>query len=94
MNKITKPLNQSVAQKGDLIINGTDITLSEDLTIKGNLTILDAEIDLAGYNLTVEGSVYQEDGILYINSGNVDVYGDYLIEKLCSYSTGRLQIVN
>ena len=62
--------------------------ISGDVTIDGNLTIIDQELDLAGYNLTINGNLNQFSADstsekipckLKVNGGKLRVNGDYTI---------------
>ncbi|HPT92066.1 MAG TPA: dockerin type I repeat-containing protein, partial [Acetivibrio sp.] len=52
--------------------------LYESIEINGNV-YLGRNLDLNGYKLTVKGNLYHTDGTLIINSGTLEVEGDYII---------------
>jgi len=55
--------------------------LYESIEINGNV-YLGRNLDLNGYKLTVKGNLYHTDGTLIINSGTLEVQGDYIIGTL------------
>ena len=56
-------------------------TLEEDTTIGGDLILIDDTLDLNGHKLTITGNLIQYSGIVYVHGGELNVEGDYRIEK-------------
>lgn len=48
------------------------------MTVNGDM-ISTSDIDLDGGTLTVTGTLYQQSGILNVNTGKLDVKGNYYI---------------
>ncbi len=70
-----------------LMISGNTIisknyTLTNDLTIYGDLYLNGGTLDLNGYTLSVGGSVIQSGGTMDINGGTLDVKGNYRIQQI------------
>ncbi|MGN0131604.1 MAG: PKD domain-containing protein, partial [Lachnospiraceae bacterium] len=62
-----------------VIGDGTGIygyTLTEDLVVDGDLTLLDDTLDLNGYTMTVKGNLILQEGELKVNGGTLIVEGD------------------
>ena len=56
-------------------------TLTENTVYEGDLILLDDELNLNGYTLTVKGSLIQISGNVNINKGALIVEGDYRIQS-------------
>ena len=70
--------------ENDLEYAVTGFTLQEDYTSKGDLYLMDGNLDLNGHTLTVEGDLIQASGDMTINGGTLIVKGNYRMQ----YRTG------
>ncbi len=70
--------------ENDLEYAVTGFTLQEDYTAKGDLYLMDGNMDLNGHTLTVEGDLIQASGDMNINGGALIVKGSYRMQ----YRTG------
>nr|MCR5700745.1 fibronectin type III domain-containing protein [Lachnospiraceae bacterium] len=76
--------------------------LTEDTVINGDFTLLSGELDLAGYNLTVEGDFIHSGGHVNVNGGSLIIKGNYIkqyiyekaFEKVVEQSAGLLIMDN
>ncbi|MCM1499074.1 MAG: PKD domain-containing protein [Clostridium sp.] len=57
----------------------TGYTLTKDTVIQGDFQLLAGTMDLNGHTLTVTGSLMQRGGTVEVNSGRLEVYGDYTL---------------
>ena len=83
---------------GNTIIS-KDYTLTNDLTIYGDLYFNGGTLDLNGYNFSVGGCIIQSGGVMKINRGTLNIGGDYRIQTLLSNgeytdSSGYLRMLN
>ena len=60
---------------------GYDITLTKDMVINNNFDVTGGTIDLNGHTLTINGNLLQPGGQIYIDSGTLEVNGDYRIQS-------------
>ncbi|MCL2052998.1 MAG: hypothetical protein FWG90_00945 [Oscillospiraceae bacterium] len=75
-----------------LNINGCNVTfsggeragwrLTEDETFNGTLNLGSGTLDLNGHKLTVKGGLLQSGGVVNINGGELEIEGDYRIQRL------------
>lgn len=85
----------TAAGGGDEVGAATDrvieesLTLTSDMTVTGNLTIVNKAIDinLNGHKLTVGGNLIQQNGKIDLNGGSIEVDGDYRLMRLSSSDT-------
>ncbi|TYQ15727.1 UNVERIFIED_CONTAM: dockerin type I repeat protein [Acetivibrio alkalicellulosi] len=75
------------------VIN-SDLSLSEDKLVIGNLEITEGVLNLNGYTLKVQGDLIQNGGIVNINGGNLEVDGDYRIGNENNYVRAILTMTN
>ena len=54
-------------------------TLTKDTVIQGDFNLLAGIMDLNGYKLTITGNLVQRGGTIDIDSGRLEVYGDYTL---------------
>jgi len=92
----------------NLITNGCNVTffegersgwnLSGDETFNGDLFLGSGTLDLNGHKLTITGNLIQSGGIVLVNSGELEVQGDYRIQTLrngaYSNSAGTLNMTD
>ena len=70
-----------------------DMTVTEDLTLEadmetGNLFLMQGELNLNGYTLTVHGDCIQPGGSMVINGGKLITEGDYRIQTRTATEVG------
>lgn len=70
-----------------------DMTVTEDLTLEadmetGNLLLMQGELNLNGYTLTVHGDCIQPGGSMVINGGKLITDGDYRIQTRTAAEVG------
>ena len=70
----------------DTIIS-SDLTLYEDKTF-GDLYLNGGTLNVNGKKLTVQGNLIQYSGTLYVNAGQVDIGGDYRLQREVIASNG------
>ncbi len=66
-------------------------TLTEDVTMFGNLTV-NANIDINGYTLTVNGDLYQSGGTLLVHDGSLIIGGDYRLYGRLTYDDDKAEV--
>ncbi|MGN0612631.1 MAG: dockerin type I domain-containing protein [Porcipelethomonas sp.] len=86
----------NITSSGGLFYN---LKLRTPLNITGDLIICGDVIDLNGYQVTVNGNLYQHSGKILVNTGKLDVTGDYLLVQdqdsaVYSVSYGILSMTN
>ena len=70
-----------------------DLTLKKDVVYNGNLYITGGTLDLDGYSLTVNGTVYQSGGVLQIGTGTAKITGNYELQNQSGiYGSGELNM--
>lgn len=52
-------------------------TLSEDIVIDGDFTLLKGKLDLSGHDFVINGDLIHSGGIIELNGGSLTVKGDY-----------------
>ena len=55
--------------------------MEEDTVIEGDLILIDDTLDLNGYKLSIKGNLIQYSGVVYVNGGELNITGDYRIQK-------------
>ena len=94
---ITQALAEAGEASGEAVTYSSATTLTEDTVINGDLTVK-ANLDLAGYKLTVKGSLIQSSGVLKVNGGSLLVDGDYRIQDVSNsvytYAYAKLNMTN
>lgn len=70
-----------------------------NLDITGNLVVLDNTINLNGYSVNINGDLYHHSGVIAINTGNLNITGNYLIvndedSAVYTVSSGILNMTN
>ena len=78
-NQIPTDLYDNFRLSGQIAIK-QDFTLSNNITIYGNLFLNGGTLDLNGYILSVGGNIYQSNGNMLVNGGTLTVSGDYRIQ--------------
>lgn len=80
----------------------SDFDLEWDLVHEGDYFITSGTTNLNGHKLHITGSLVQEGGTLFVNSGELIVDGDYRIQRIeddaeggttYKYSNGRLKMI-
>ena len=72
-----------ITNNGNLTYTGNERlgwTLTDNLVIDGDLTLVGGTLDLAGYDLTVAGSFIQKSGTVFVNHSTLTVNNDYRIQ--------------
>ena len=73
---------------------GSDIKLTADRVIEGDLYLQAGELDLNGFTLTITGNLFQSGGVVRVNGGHLKVLKDYKIIAENAASLGQLIMVN
>jgi YD repeat-containing protein len=83
--------------KSDKAVATIDLKLLNDMTIDETLYIKSGMVDLNGFNLTINGSVIQSGGTMWVNNGHLQINGDYLIKADGATNdggNGKLKMIN
>ena len=80
-----KPQAQAEESADSQVMEYGDVTVTENLTLDadmetGNLFLMQGELNLNGYTLTVHGDCIQPGGSMVINGGKLITEGDYRIQ--------------
>ena len=67
----------------------SDLTLSDDMEVYGDVYLKKGTLNLNGYNLTVNGNLYQEGGSLLVKKGTLEVEGNYYIANISESEAGE-----
>ena len=84
-------LSKTVLNVAEMITNGcrfryenmegiSGFCLENDMTVDGDLTILDGTMDLNGHTLTVTGDLMQIAGVVDVQNGTLSVGGNYYMQ--------------
>ncbi|TYQ15950.1 UNVERIFIED_CONTAM: hypothetical protein Cloal_2447 [Acetivibrio alkalicellulosi] len=77
----------------NIILTG-DMKLQQNTIIEGNLTMCYGRLDINGKKLTIKGDLLQKGGTVFVNAGDIEIEGNYIIGKNGTSVNASLEMTN